>query len=198
LIAIIDYGSGNLRSIANAFRRIGADVCVTSDPQILDSADALLLPGVGAFGSAMARLEGLRETILGNIREGKPFLGICLGLQVLLSESQESPGVQGLKMIPGRVIRIPPGNKVPHMGWNQLIIAEDSQLLEGAEDEYFYFVHSYYAEPSADVVTARTEYGVEMTAAIESDNIHATQFHPEKSGEAGLDVLRNFVEIIRA
>lgn len=198
MIAIIDYGSGNLRSIANAFRRIGADVSVTSDPQILDAADALVLPGVGAFGSAMAKLEGLRETLLGNIRDGKPFLGICLGLQVLLSESQESPGVQGLDLIPGRVIRIPPGNKVPHMGWNQLIIVKDSQLLEGAEDEYFYFVHSYYAEPYTDVVVARTDYGVEMTAAIESDNIHATQFHPEKSGEAGLDVLRNFVEIIRA
>lgn len=198
MIAIIDYGSGNLRSIANAFRKIGADALVTSDPQILEAADALVLPGVGAFGSAMAKLEGLRETLLGNIMDGKPFLGICLGLQVLLSESQESPGVHGLDLIPGRVIRIPPGNKVPHMGWNQLIIVEDSQLLEGAEDEYFYFVHSYYAEPSADVVVARTEYGVEMTAAIESDNIHATQFHPEKSGEAGLDVLRNFVEIIRA
>jgi len=198
LIAIIDYGSGNLRSIANAFRRIGADARVTSDPQILAAADALVLPGVGAFGSAMAKLEDLRETLLGNIRDGKPFLGICLGLQVLLSESQESPGVQGLDLIPGRVIRIPPGNKVPHMGWNQLVIVKDSQLLEGAEDEYFYFVHSYYAEPSTDVVVARTDYGVEMTAAIESDNIHATQFHPEKSGEAGLDVLRNFVEIIRA
>ena len=198
MIAIIDYGSGNLRSIANAFRRIGADARVTSDPQILEAADALVLPGVGAFGSAMAKLEDLRETLLGNIRDGKPFLGICLGLQVLLSESQESPGVQGLDLIPGRVIRIPPGNKVPHMGWNQLVIVKDSQLLEGAEDEYFYFVHSYYAEPSTDVVVARTDYGVEMTAAIESDNIHATQFHPEKSGEAGLDVLRNFVEIIRA
>lgn len=198
MIAIIDYGSGNLRSIANAFRRIGADACVTSDPQILEAADALVLPGVGAFGSAMAKLEDLRETLLGNIRDGKPFLGICLGLQVLLSESQESPGVQGLDLIPGRVIRIPPGNKVPHMGWNQLVIVKDSQLLEGAEEEYFYFVHSYYAEPSTDVVVARTDYGVEMTAAIESDNIHATQFHPEKSGEAGLDVLRNFVEIIRA
>jgi len=198
LIAIIDYGSGNLRSIANAFRRIGADARVTSDPQILEAADALVLPGVGAFGSAMAKLEDLRETLLRNIRDGKPFLGICLGLQVLLSESQESPGVQGLDLIPGRVIRIPPGNKVPHMGWNQLVIVKDSQLLEGAEDEYFYFVHSYYAEPSTDVVVARTDYGVEMTAAIESDNIHATQFHPEKSGEAGLDVLRNFVEIIRA
>ncbi|BAM70636.1 MULTISPECIES: imidazole glycerol phosphate synthase subunit HisH [Methanothermobacter] len=198
MIAIIDYGSGNLRSIANAFRRIGADARVTSDPQILAAADALVLPGVGAFGSAMAKLEDLRETLLGNIRDGKPFLGICLGLQVLLSESQESPGVQGLDLIPGRVIRIPPGNKVPHMGWNQLVIVKDSQLLEGAEDEYFYFVHSYYAEPSTDVVVARTDYGVEMTAAIESDNIHATQFHPEKSGEAGLDVLRNFVEIIRA
>lgn len=198
MIAIIDYGSGNLRSIANAFRRIGADARVTSDPQILEAADALVLPGVGAFGSAMAKLEDLRETLLGNIRDGKPFLGICLGLQVLLSESQESPGVQGLDLIPGRVIRIPPGNKVPHMGWNQLVIVKDSQLLEGAEEEYFYFVHSYYAEPSTDVVVARTDYGVEMTAAIESDNIHATQFHPEKSGEAGLDVLRNFVEIIRA
>ncbi|WP_432703596.1 imidazole glycerol phosphate synthase subunit HisH [Methanothermobacter thermautotrophicus] len=198
MIAIIDYGSGNLRSIANAFRRIGADARVTSDPQILAAADALVLPGVGAFGSAMAKLEDLRETLLGNIRDGKPFLGICLGLQVLLSESQESPGVQGLDLIPGRVIRIPPGNKVPHMGWNQLVIVKDSQLLEGAEDEYFYFVHSYYAEPSTDVVVARTDYGVEMTAAIESDNIHATQFHPEKSGEAGLDVLRNFVKIIRA
>lgn len=198
MIAIIDYGSGNLRSIANAFRRIGADARVTSDPQILAAADALVLPGVGAFGSAMAKLEDLRETLLGNIRDGKPFLGICLGLQVLLSESQESPGVQGLDLIPGRVIRIPPGNKVPHMGWNQLVIVKDSKLLEGAEDEYFYFVHSYYAEPSNDVVVARTDYGVEMTAAIESDNIHATQFHPEKSGEAGLDVLRNFVEIIRA
>lgn len=197
MIAIIDYGSGNLRSISNAFRKIGAEVQVTSSPESLNDSDALVLPGVGAFGSAMDKLENLRDTIIRNIEEGKPFLGICLGLQVLLSESQESPGVRGLDVIPGRVVRIPPGNKVPHMGWNQLVSRRDSPLLEGVEDEYFYFVHSYHAEPADDVVAATTEYGIEMTAAIEADNIYATQFHPEKSGEAGLDILRNFREIIR-
>ena len=118
--------------------------------------------------------------------------------QVLLDESQESPGVRGLGLVPGRVLRIPPGNKVPHMGWNQLIIKRDSQLLDGVDDEYFYFVHSYHAEPEGDVVSATTDYGIEMTAVIEKDNIHATQFHPEKSGEAGLDILRNFTGIIKA
>jgi len=198
LIAIIDYGSGNLRSISNAFRRIGADALVTSSSKTMDEADAIVLPGVGAFGSAMEKLEESRETILENIGEGKPFLGICLGLQVLLNESQESPGVRGLGLVPGRVLRIPPGNKVPHMGWNQLIIKRDSQLLDGVDDEYFYFVHSYHAEPEGDVVSATTDYGIEMTAVIEKDNIHATQFHPEKSGEAGLDILRNFTGIIKA
>ena len=195
MIAIIDYGSGNLRSISNAFRRIGADALVTSSSKTMDEADAIVLPGVGAFGSAMEKLEESRETILENIGEGKPFLGICLGLQVLLNESQESPGVRGLGLVPGRVLRIPPGNKVPHMGWNQLIIKRDSQLLDGVDDEYFYFVHSYHAEPEGDVVSATTDYGIEMTAVIEKDNIHATQFHPEKSGEAGLDILRNFTGI---
>ncbi|MDI6701823.1 imidazole glycerol phosphate synthase subunit HisH [Methanothermobacter wolfeii] len=198
MIAIIDYGSGNLRSISNAFRRIGADALVTSSSKTMDEADAIVLPGVGAFGSAMEKLEESRETILENIGEGKPFLGICLGLQVLLNESQESPGVRGLGLVPGRVLRIPPGNKVPHMGWNQLIIKRDSQLLDGVDDEYFYFVHSYHAEPEGDVVSATTDYGIEMTAVIEKDNIHATQFHPEKSGEAGLDILRNFTGIIKA
>ncbi|MEJ8543125.1 imidazole glycerol phosphate synthase subunit HisH [Methanothermobacter wolfeii] len=198
MIAIIDYGSGNLRSISNAFRRIGADALVTSSSKTMDEADAIVLPGVGAFGSAMEKLEESRETILENIGEGKPFLGICLGLQVLLDESQESPGVRGLGLVPGRVLRIPPGNKVPHMGWNQLIIKRDSQLLDGVDDEYFYFVHSYHAEPEGDVVSATTDYGIEMTAVIEKDNIHATQFHPEKSGEAGLDILRNFTGIIKA
>ena len=197
MIAIIDYGSGNLRSISNAFRKIGADVQVTSSPESINDSDAFVLPGVGAFGSAMDKLENLRDPIIRNIEDGKPFLGICLGLQVLLSESQESPGVRGLDVIPGRVVRIPPGNKVPHMGWNQLVSRRDSPLLEGVEDEYFYFVHSYHAEPAEDVVAATTEYGIEMTAAIEADNVYATQFHPEKSGEAGLDILRNFREIIR-
>lgn len=197
MIAIIDYGSGNLRSISNAFRKIGAHVQVTSSPESINDSEALVLPGVGAFGSAMDKLENLRDTIIRNIEDGKPFLGICLGLQVLLSESQESPDVRGLDVIPGRVVRIPPGNKVPHMGWNQLVSRRDSPLLEGVEDEYFYFVHSYHAEPAEDVVAATTEYGIEMTAAIEADNVYATQFHPEKSGEAGLDILRNFREIIR-
>ncbi len=198
MIAIIDYGSGNLRSISNAFRCIGADALVTSSSKTMDEADAIVLPGVGAFGSAMEKLEESRETILENIGEGKPFLGICLGLQVLLDESQESPGVRGLGLVPGRVLRIPPGNKVPHMGWNQLIIKRGSELLDGVDDEYFYFVHSYHAEPEGDVVSATTDYGIEMTAVIEKDNIHATQFHPEKSGEAGLDILRNFTGIIKA
>ena len=197
MIAIIDYGSGNLRSISNAFRKIGAEVQVTSSPESINDSDALVLPGVGAFGSAMDKLENLRDPIIRNIEDGKPFLGICLGLQVLLSESQESPGVRGLDVIPGRVVRIPPGNKVPHMGWNQLVPRMDSPLLEGVEDEYFYFVHSYHAEPAEDVVSATTEYGIEMTAVIDADNVYATQFHPEKSGEAGLDILRNFREIIR-
>lgn len=197
MIAIIDYGSGNLRSISNAFRRIGAAAVITSEIDKINRADALLLPGVGAFGSAMEKLRNCQDVIHENINEGKPFLGICLGLQVLLTESEESPGTTGLDIISGNVRRIPPGNKVPHMGWNQLKIKRPCQLLRGVKDEYFYFVHSYHATPySRETVAATTDYGVEMVAVINQGNIYATQFHPEKSGEAGLRILKNFVEII--
>lgn len=203
MIAIIDYDMGNLRSVAKAFEKIGAGVQVTRDPGTILGASHVVLPGVGAFKDCMKNLEeyGLIDAILKSIKSGKPFLGICLGLQLLFDESTEFGLHRGLGVIKGKVLRFPAGMsadgtelKVPHMGWNEVKKEKESPLLHGvADEEYFYFVHSYYAvpdDPSAILTT--TEYGVEFTSSVAADNVLACQFHPEKSQGAGLRVLKNF------
>ena len=182
MIAIIDYGAGNLQSVEKALRHIGCACQVTGDPRELAKARSAVLPGVGAFGEAMAglRARGLEEPIKDFIASGRPFLGICLGLQALFQSSQESPGVHA-------------GLKLPHIGWNSLEIIRPGKMLAGLGPEpYFYFVHSYYLQAEGDVVTAAARYGAVIHAAVERENLWACQFHPEKSGEAGLRILRNF------
>ena len=200
MITIIDYGSGNLKSIRNGFRRIGADALVTNDKKDLEQAEVLILPGVGAFGTAMKNLQKYQDIIHQHIQEGKPFLGVCLGLQVLFSESEESPGVKGLDVFPGKVVRFPEtlppqGLKIPHMGWNNLNTLRYSPLMEGIGQDYMYFVHSYYVQPEdPEIVVATVDYGVEVPAVVAQDNVFATQFHPEKRGPVGLEILKNFLK----
>ena len=199
MVAIIDYDAGNIKSVENAVRFLGHDVKVTADPGEILAADHIILPGVGAFGDAMKRLRAacLEETISEAVRSGKPFLGICLGLQLIFEESEESPGVKGLCLLPGKIRRIPEGDgrKVPQIGWNDLTFPRKSRLFGGIpEGSYVYFVHSYYLEAgNPQDVAARTEYGVTIDAAVEHDNLFACQFHPEKSERIGMQILRNFL-----
>ena len=197
MTAIIDYGAGNLQSVEKALRHIGCDCFVTADPAELRQARAAVLPGVGAFGDAMKslRARGLEEPIRTFIASGKPFLGICLGLQLLFESSEESPGVAGLGLLKGKILRLPAESdlKIPHIGWNSLTIRKPGGLFAGVEGEpYVYFVHSYYLQAEEDVVAATAEYGATIHAAVQKDNLLACQFHPEKSGEVGLRLLRNF------
>lgn len=201
MIAIIDYGAGNLQSVYKAFRHIGCDCAVTRNKDEILAAGAAVLPGVGSFGDTADTLEkyGIRDAVKKYIESGKPFLGICLGMQLLFPESEESPGAKGLGVFEGTITKIPNGKglKIPHIGWNSLRINPDSRLLKGLdENTYVYFVHSYFLN-AADkgIVAAQTEYGVTIDAAVEKGNVFATQFHPEKSGDAGLAILRNFAEI---
>lgn len=202
MITIIDYGSGNLKSIKNGFSRIGVEASVSRDVREMENADALILPGVGAFGNAMENLKSYEPTIHQHIESGKPFLGVCLGLQVLFTKSQESKGVEGLKVFEGDVLRFPDslkeeGLKIPHMGWNNLQIQNECPLLRGVGSEYMYFVHSYYVQPEDErIIAATVDYGVEVPAVVCQDNIFATQFHPEKSGAKGLQILKNFLKMI--
>ncbi len=193
-IGILDCGSGNLRSVEKAFRHQGSKPEVSGKIEL--EWDGLVLPGVGAFGHAMANLEKVRDDIITYVETGKPFLGICLGLQVLFESSEEDPDSSGLGLIKGQVVRIR-GNKVPHMGWNSLDIKIKSKILnEIKTGEYLYFVHSYHGEPEEEVTVASCRYqGQDLTACLERDNIHACQFHPEKSGVLGLRIISNFVEI---
>jgi len=197
-IAIVDYGMGNLRSVARAVEYAGAEPVVTSEVEAIDRCNGIILPGVGAFEDAMANLYPLRDYIIKSAEE-KPVLGICLGLQLFFTYSEESrAGERGLNLIKGKVVRLPEGLKIPHMGWNSLEIKKDSRLLDGIKQgEYFYFVHSYYAQPEEDVVVATTKYGVDIPAVVEKGNVFATQFHPEKSSKAGLKIVKNFVDIAR-
>lgn len=202
MTAIIDYGAGNLQSVEKALRHIGCACAVTGDPEELMAADSAVLPGVGAFGEAMAGLEsrGLAKAIGDFIGTGRPFLGICLGLQVLFESSQESPGVKGLSLLPGKILRLPDGMglKVPHMGWNSLDLKSPGWLLKGLPREpYVYFVHSYYLRTEPELVTATAEYGTVIHAAVQRGNLAACQFHPEKSGNTGLQILRNFAEYVK-
>ena len=197
MIAIIDYGAGNLQSVEKALRHLGCQCQITADPGELAAAQAAVLPGVGAFGDAMGQLRarGLEEPIRRFVSSGKPFLGICLGLQILFEESEESPGVKGLGLLRGRVLRLPKesGLKIPHIGWNSLSVGKPGGLFAGVEGEpYAYFVHSYYLRAEEDVVTATAEYGTTIHAAVQKGNLLACQFHPEKSGQVGLKLLENF------
>ena len=199
MLALIDYGVGNLHSVAKALEFVGGDVKLTCAADDIELADKIVLPGVGAFGDCMKNLAatGLIPTIKAQIAAGKPILGICVGLQILFEGSEESPNVDGLKIFSGRVKRICAGDlKIPHMGWNSIKFG-DSKLFAGLSGEpYYYFVHSYHAVPDdKNIIAVTTTYGETVTAAIERDNIFATQFHPEKSGDVGLHVLKNFLDI---
>ena len=198
MIAIIDYGAGNLLSVEKALRYLGCECVVTAKAAELGAADMAILPGVGAFGDAMCQLRErrLEQPIREFIASGRPFLGICLGLQILFESSEDSPGVEGLGVLKGKICRLPDnfGLKVPHMGWNSLQIKKPGGLFAGIQPEpYVYFVHSYYLRAEEDIVTASAQYGVELHAAVQKENLFACQFHPEKSGELGLALLRNFV-----
>jgi len=194
MIIIINYGTGNLKSIRNGFLKIGKEAVISDDIYRMEKADALILPGVGAFGRAMEQLKNYKELIHDHINAVKPFLGVCLGQQILFAKSEESEGVKGLNVLKGEVLRLPEGLKIPHMGWNNLEIKNKCSLLEGIGNDYMYFVHSYYVKPEDEnIIAATTSYGIDIPAAICKDNVFATQFHPEKSGEVGLNILRNFV-----
>ncbi|MDI6829901.1 MAG: imidazole glycerol phosphate synthase subunit HisH [Actinomycetota bacterium] len=196
MICIVDYGMGNLRSVEKAFAFLGKEVAVSPEPADVLAASGVVLPGVGAFGDAMRELEErkLADPLRRAIDGGVPFLGICLGLQLLFEESEESPGVRGLGILPGRVARFPSRVKVPHMGWNDIRVLRDHPVLEGlAEGSYFYFVHSYYVIPERDEHRLTlTQYGEEFVSGVADGNLVAFQFHPEKSSEAGLRLLENF------
>ena len=199
MIILIDYGVGNLYSVAKAVASVGGDVKISNSADDLKCADKIILPGVGAFGDCMKNLEatGLIPTIKREVANGKKILGICVGLQILFAGSEESPNVDGLKIFDGQVKRIKAGDlKIPHMGWNSIKFG-GSKLFAGLSDApYFYFVHSYHALPEdKKIIAATTDYGEKITAAVEFENIFATQFHPEKSGDVGLQVLKNFVEL---
>ncbi len=196
MITIIDYKSGNLKSISNGFKKIGVDYQITDDKEIIADSDYLVLPGVGAFGSAMENLKPFEDVIHEHVNDDKPFLGICLGQQVLLSESEEAPGIKGLDLFKGNVELLPEGVKIPHMGWNKLKVINDSPILDGIDGEFFYFVHSYHVVPDdAQIISGVCEYGGEVVASLARNNLFSTQFHPEKSGVAGLKILKNFTNL---
>jgi glutamine amidotransferase len=202
MIAVIDYGMGNLRSVEKGFLKVGADVTVTSRADDVDAADAVVLPGVGAFRDCMRELTNLNlvQAVRSAIEKGKPYLGICLGLQVLFSESEEFGTCRGLDILPGKVVRFRLKNrdlKIPQMGWNQLNIQKPCPLFNKIPDKsFFYFVHSYYVAPDDDAVVATTtDYEIAFTSSVWKDNVYAVQFHPEKSQALGLQLLRNFAGI---
>ena len=201
MIAIIDYDAGNLKSVEKALKSLNQEVIVSRDSSEILQADKVILPGVGAFGDAMNNLDkfGLVDTIKEVARKDTPFLGICLGLQLLFERSDESRGVNGLGILPGEIVEIPsaPGLKIPHMGWNSLNITPGSRLFKGIEkNPYVYFVHSYYLKAGRPSdVAAKTWYSVDIDASVESGNVFACQFHPEKSSQTGLQILKNFTEI---
>lgn len=203
MTTLIDYDAGNIKSVEKALDYLGEETLVTRDKEKILSADRVILPGVGAFGDAMEKLEsyGLIPVIREVVSRGTPFLGICLGLQLLFESSDEAPGVRGLGLLKGRILRIPetPGLKIPHMGWNSLHLQNGGRLFRDIpENAYVYFVHSYYLKAEdPGIVKAVTEYGTEIHASVEKDNIFACQFHPEKSSRWGLQILRNFLQTER-
>ena len=201
MIAIVDYGMGNLRSVEKGFLKVGVDAKVVTDSKAVDNADAVVLPGVGAFRDCMKNLEemSLTEAILRSIQKGKPYLGICLGLQVLFTESEEFGIHKGFDILKGKVVRFQINLKVPHMGWNNAKIQRRPPIFDGIQDEaFFYFVHSYYVVPDDNnIVATTTDYGITFASMVWKENIFATQFHPEKSQETGLKILKNFGDFVR-
>lgn len=203
MIAVIDYDAGNIKSVEKALLFLGENVAVTRDRDVILRADGVILPGVGAFGDAMEKLRafGLAEVIRECADRGIPLLGICLGLQLLFESSEESPGVEGLHILDGRIVRIPSENglKVPHIGWNDLRFPNPGRLFEGIRsNSYVYFVHSYYLQAADErIVTAAADYGVTIHASVEKGNVFACQFHPEKSSDVGLQILRNFIKVTK-
>ncbi|MBQ7065687.1 MAG: imidazole glycerol phosphate synthase subunit HisH [Lachnospiraceae bacterium] len=203
MIAIIDYDAGNIKSVEKALQTLGEEVVVTRDKDTILNAEKVILPGVGAFGDAMEKIHnyGLYDVIHQVIEKKTPFLGICLGLQLLFERSDESKGVEGLSVLKGEILRIPDKAhlKIPHIGWNSLKFPNSGRLFQGIEGEaYVYFVHSYYLKATEEnIVTATTDYSTLIHASVEKDNVFACQFHPEKSSKVGLQILKNFVEIGR-
>ena len=201
MTAIIDYDAGNLKSVEKALQALGEETVITRDREEILAADRVILPGVGAFGDAMEKLHqyGLVEIIRQVVQKGTPFLGICLGLQLLFEESEESQGVPGLGILKGKIRRIPntPGLKIPHMGWNSLTLRPGTRMFSGlGEEPYVYFVHSYYLEAAdSEIVAASADYGVVIHAAVETGNVFACQFHPEKSSDTGLQILKSFISL---
>ena len=201
MIAIIDYDAGNLKSVEKAIQFLGEDVIASRDKEVIKNADKVILPGVGNFGDCMDKLKryDLIDTINEVVDKKTPFLGICLGLQLLFKDSEEAPGVAGLGILPGKIVRIPEGEgiKIPHIGWNSLALKNNGRLFNGLDNESFvYFVHSYYLKADDEsIVKATTNYGVNIDASVEKDNVFACQFHPEKSGDVGLKILSNFASI---
>ena len=201
MIAIIDYDAGNLKSVEKAIQFLGEDVIASRDKEVIKNADKVILPGVGNFGDCMDKLKryDLIDTINEVVDKKTPFLGICLGLQLLFKDSEEAPGVAGLGILPGKIVRIPEGEglKIPHIGWNSLALKNNGRLFNGLDNESFvYFVHSYYLKADDEsIVKATTNYGVNIDASVEKDNVFACQFHPEKSSEVGMQILKNFLEV---
>ncbi len=213
MVAVIDYGAGNIKSVMNALLVLGAESVLTSDPDVIRLADHVILPGVGAFGDAMGKIQaaGLEEVIKEVCAVGTPFLGICLGLQLLFESSDETPGVRGLGILPGKILRIPEEGpddldttkiikrKIPEIGWNDLTYPNPGRLFAGIpEHSYVYFVHGYYLEAAdPSIVVAKTSYGVSIDASVEKNNVFACQFHPEKSEAVGMKILQNFLQITK-
>ena len=203
MIAIIDYDAGNIKSVEKAFMALGQDVVVTRDQETILNAEGVVLPGVGAFGDAMEKLHtyDLVETIHKVVEKKTPFLGICLGLQLMFESSEETPGVEGLGLLKGKIVRIPEGEglKIPHIGWNNLAYPNPGRLYQDIpENSYVYFVHSYYLQAEEpEIVRATTEYGVTIHASVEKENVFACQFHPEKSSAVGMKILENFVKVVK-
>lgn len=197
MIAIADYGIGNLRSVQKAFNKLGYDAIITGDKALIESASHVILPGVGAFADAINLLKttGLDKVIIAEANKGKPILGICLGMQLLFESSSESGIHEGLGLIKGKITRFDIDLKVPQVGWNAVKVAKPSKILNNVDGEYFYFVHSFCAADINDETCGITDYSVEFTSAVEKNNIFGVQFHPEKSGESGLKILKNFAEI---
>lgn len=199
MIGLIDYGMGNLLSVSKAFESLGAEVRISSDPGELSAADAIVLPGVGNFGDGMKHLQEskLDSFVKESIESGKPFMGICLGMQLLMEESEEAPGVSGLGIIKGKVVKFPEMDlKVPHMGWNDVTITQNGKEWFGdiPNKSYFYFVHSYYVAPEDEsIIAGKCSYGIDFTACIGKGKVFATQYHPEKSQDCGIQLLKNFI-----
>ena len=201
MIAIIDYDAGNIKSVEKALKTLGQEVIVTRDAEIILKADKVILPGVGAFGDAMGKLHdyGLVDVIYKVVEKNTPFLGICLGLQLMFESSEETPGIEGLGILKGKIVKIPENGdlKIPHMGWNSLHFQNEGRLFANLpQDSYVYFVHSYYLQADDEtIVKATTDYSTCIHASVEKDNVFACQFHPEKSSDVGLTILKNFCEL---